>query len=268
MEVLLLGYGAMILRVSRMRSIALFLPVMCFLSANAQTTALPFQWQDQTLWVDFEQTNLAASVRQTIRDDIAHSMSLIPVTNVTFAVLTTGDQFYGRYTGAATISDKTPINYCHGIFDYYTTMAGTNYFQIDVRACSNYLAAISLTNQYASAISSFSNFLNQVRTGFSVTNMTLAQKRALFWNPTILNYWEQQSETNFEQALTAAIPSAPTPVVTSPLPSILAYSVHDDIIEGGNTPLLCCEFKSWREGDWARKVVFVYVDGSWRFCLP
>lgn len=251
---------------------AIFLPLFLMaglvLNCNALSTALPFQWHDQTLWIDFEKTNLTESVRYAIRDDVAYSMSLIPVTNVTFAILTTNDQFYGMYTGAATISDQTQINYCHGIFDFYKTIAATNYYQIDVRSCSNYVAAISITNQYASAISSFSNFLNQVRAGFSVTNMTLSQKRALFWNPAILNDWELQSGNNFEQELTAAIPCTPTPTVNSPTPSILAYSVHDDIVEGGNPALLCCELKIWREGDWAHKVVFVYVEGSWRFCLP
>ena len=39
-----------------------------------------------TMGLDFKETNLTASVKNAIRDDIAYSMSLIAASNVTFEV--------------------------------------------------------------------------------------------------------------------------------------------------------------------------------------
>ena len=51
-------------------------------------TNLTFQWHGQTMGVEFEVTNLTASVKAAIRDDIAYSLSLIPTNDVAFNPLT------------------------------------------------------------------------------------------------------------------------------------------------------------------------------------
>ena len=54
--------------------------------AYAQTTNLTFQWHGQTMGLEFETTNLTASVKNAIRDDVAYALSLIAASNVTFEV--------------------------------------------------------------------------------------------------------------------------------------------------------------------------------------
>jgi hypothetical protein len=142
--------------------------------ACAQTTNLTFQWHGQTMGLEFETTNLTASVKNAIRDDIAYSMSLIAASNVTFEVSAPNT----NHTGVVSFHYKTPINYLEGELCFYKTIGGNVWWQIDSETCSKYLAAIALTNQHAVAVNSFSNFYHQVINGFDITGMTLEEKKA------------------------------------------------------------------------------------------
>ncbi len=248
---------------------AVFLPL--FLMAglvwdcNAQPTALPFQWHGQTMGLEFEQTNLATSAQIAIRDDIAYSMSLIPFTNVTFTVLAPTNSYYGKYNGFVSFSCTTPINYCEGVLCYYKTIGDVINFQLDPKACSNYIAAITLTNQQETAVNAFSDYLSQFKTGIDVSNMTLTEKKALLWNPPLMKLLEETSGNRFEELLEGAIPSVPAPDGARPQPSILAFSVQTNLPEEWAPPLLCCNMKAWRGENGDRRLSFCYVNGSWRY---
>ena len=250
------------------RMIAIIACLLVFVCARTQGTELTFQWSGQTMGVDFEDTNLTASVKYAIRDDIAYGLSLIPPTNVTFEVLTPTSSGYGKYAGFMTVSHTTPINYCDGILCYFKNIGGNKVFQLSPAVCSNYVAAIALTNQYASAVTALSNYLHQAEAGYDVANMTLAQKRDFFWNPPLMEKIEILKGGQFEQFLNASIPDVNDPIKgVWPFPSILCFKVSSELIAGGNQPVLSCKVIGGHlEDDDINTFLLVYIDGFWRFC--
>lgn len=245
-----------------------FVPIMTMFAAvylQAQASPLPFQWHGQTMAVDFELTNLTASVQIVIRDDIAYSMSLIPSTNVNFSLLLPASSYYGKYSGSAHFDCNTPINYCEGVLCYYTTVGTNICWQIEPQVCSNYLAAIAVTNQHATAVNAFSNYLHQFTTGIDTSNMTLTEKKALLWNPPLVQLLEETSATEFEELIGGAIPAVPAPPGACPAPSILAFKVETDLPQEWCPPLLCCNVKVWRGASGRDIFRFCFVNSTWRF---
>jgi hypothetical protein len=234
--------------------------------AYAQTTNQTFQWHGQTMGIEFETTNLTDSVKSAIRDDIAYSLSLIAASNVTFEVSAPNT----NHTGVVSIHYQTPIDYCEGVLCFYKTIGGNVWWQIDSETCSNYLAAITLTNQHATAINSFSNYFHQVKTGFDITGLTFAEKKAFFWGP-LVDVFAQEEGDNFEQFISDALTVRPSPLPESmflPLPSILAFSAwkakEDDMQP---VPVLLCTLKHWNPVNESTKWYFVYAGGKWRYCF-
>jgi len=235
----------------------------------AQTTNWTFQWHGQTMGLDFEVTNLTKSVKAAIRDDIAYSMSLIPTTNIVFEVFPPTSPSYGKYTGFADFYFPR-INYCGGILCFYKTVGGNVRWQIGEEASSKYLSVIALTNQYASAIHSFSNFYHNVITGFDVSGMTLEEKKS-FFSGSLLDEWEQEKGDEFEQFITAGLSLRPSPFpewASPPLPSILAFSKWEiDEIDVVPKPELLCQMRRWSPMNKNTLWSFVYAGGKWRYCL-
>jgi len=235
----------------------------------AQTTNLTFQWHGQTMGLDFEATNLTKSVKIAIRNDIAYSMSLIPTNNVTFDVLAPGHPDFGSYTGFVDFLDVR-INYCSGVLCGYKTDVGNVRWQIGEETSSKYLAAIAVTNQHALAIAAFTNYFNQF-TGGQIDNssMTLAEKKALLWNPPFLQQVKKAygDTDKYEELIGGMIPRVPAPPGACPFPSILAFTIETDLPDEWNPTLLCCEVRYWAEGIYGgpRKFLFCYVEGTWRF---
>lgn len=253
-----------------MKTVVSLIIVISAIWSHAQTNSLLFQWHGQTMGVGFEPTNLTDSVEHAIRDDIAYSLSLIPSTNVTFATLSPSSSGYGKYAGFITISHLTPINYCDGILCYYKNIGENVVFQLSQSVCSKYMAAIALTNQYASTINSFSNFYYHVQTGFNVTNMTLEEKKSYYWGA-FVNEFEQEEGANFEQVLTATLSSRPAtlpPWTFPPMPSILSFSLWEaDATDTLPTPVLLCQVRRWDPVNKSTKWSFVYAGEKWRYCL-
>jgi hypothetical protein len=236
---------------------------------HAQTTNLTFQWHGQTMGLYFEATNLTASVKRAIRDDIAYSMSLIPTTNVVFEVFPPTSPSYSKYTGF--VDFHTPrINYCGGVLSLYKTAGGNIHWEIDTNTSTKYLMAIALTNQYATAISAFTNFHHNLVKGFDVSGMTLAEKKAFFWG-SLIDEIEQEEGANFEPGITATLSQRPSPLpewMFPPRPSILAFSKWEmGKIDDLPTPVLLCLAKHWTPENKNTKWPFVYVKGKWRYCL-
>ena len=239
-------------------------------AASGQDLSWTFQWEASRYGLVFEDTNLVASVKNAIRDDIAYALSLIPSTNVTFEALTPTSSNYGKYAGFVTFSHSTPINYCDGILCYYKSSGGQTVFQLDPEACTNYAAAIALTNQYASAMTALSNRLQQAMIGYDVAAMTLAEKRDFFWNPPLMEKIETMEGGRFEQFLNDSIPDVNDPIHgVWPFPSILRFKMSSGLIKGGNPPMLSCDVIGGNldTGD-IDTFTLVYVDGVWRFCPP
>ena len=229
----------------------------------AQTNGLTFQWHGQTMGVEFEVTNLAASVKNAIRDDVAYALSLIPSTNVTFEALTPVSSGYGKYAGFARFSSAR-IDYCTGVLCFYKTVGNMVCWEIDTDTSTTYLAAIAVTNQYATAVNAFTNYFYQFTEGkIDTSKMTLAEKKALVWNPPFMQRLEADYRDTLEEILSEIVPAVPAPLGACPFPSILAFTVEIDFPEEWNPPLLCCEVKFW--GEYKSTFLFCYVDGKWRF---
>ena len=243
--------------------------IMLGTSYGYAQTNLTFQWHDQTMGVQFAMTNLTASQKITIRDDIAYSMSLIPTNHVAFEALSPTSPDYASYTGMARFYYDTPIDYCEGVLSFYKAIGGNIYWQLGEETCSNYLAVITLTNQYVTAVNSFSNFYHQVINGFDVTGMTLEEKKSFFWNATVVETLEEMEGANFEQFLTEVLsfrPGLPPPDALFPYPPILAFTVYEDEeIMGTPLPVLFCHVKRWYPDIKQTKWDFVYFNGKWRY---
>ena len=219
--------------------------------------------------LDFEVTNLTKSVKAAIRDDIAYSMSLIPTTNAVFEVYPPTHPDSTKYTGFARFSSAR-INYCEGVLFFYKTVGGNVCWQIDSDTSTEYLAAIAITNQHALAIAAFTNYFNQFTGGqIDNSNMTLAEKKALLWNPPFLQQVKKAygDTDKYEELIGGMIPRVPAPPGACPFPSILAFTIETDLPDEWNPPLLCCEVRYWAEGIYGgpRKFLFCYVEGTWRF---
>jgi hypothetical protein len=248
-----------------MKTVILAVAVLSALFSFAQQSAhLPFQWHGQTMGIDFETSNLTSAVKAAIRDDIAYAMSLIPSPHVAFEALTPTSSGYGKYTGSITVSHTTPINYCDGVLCYYKSVDNAIVFQLAPSVCSEYSTAIARTHQFSAEMLSFSNFINQVKTGYHVADMTLDQKKALFWPPSIVAEWQTIMGANFEQDITDALPDSPAPTGTWNMPSILAYQTVDIPMENTNQPSLLCELKVYGAASGERKMRYIYANGAWR----
>jgi len=233
----------------------------------AQTTNLTFQWHGQTMGLAFEATNLTASVKQAIRDDIAYSMSLIPVTNAVFEVYPPNHPDSAQHTGFARFSSAR-INYCEGVLFFYKTIGTNICWQIDTDTSTEYLAAIAITNQHAKAVAAFTNYFNQFTGGkIDTSKMTLAQKKALIWNPPLLQKLEDNYGDQLDEMLSGVVPAEPAPPGACPFPPIIAFRIRTDLPADLKPPLLWCEVKYWAEGVYGGPMTFLfcYVNGKWRF---
>jgi len=235
----------------------------------AQTTNWSFQWHGQTMGLDFEVTNLTKSVKIAIRNDIAYSMSLIPTTNVVFEVFPPTHPDSAKYTGFARFSSAR-INYCEGVLFFYKTVGSNVCWQIDADTSTKYLVAIAVTNQHTVAITAFTNYFNQFTGGkIDTSKMTLAEKKALVWNPPLLQHIEEayEDKEGLAELLGEVVPAVPAPPGACPFPPILAFKVETDLPAEWKPPLLCCEVRYWSEGIYggSSKFFFCYVTGKWRF---
>ena len=251
-------------------AIVIIAGVMAITCAQSQTAGLTFQWHGQTMGIDFELTNLTADVKGAIRDDVAHALSLIPSTNVTFEALTPTSSNYGKYAGFVTFSHATPINYCGGVLCYYKNSGGQPLLLLAPETCAKYAAAVTLTNQYVAAMVALFNRLQQAMAGYNVSAMTLAEKRNFFWNPPLMEKIETMEGDRFEQFLNDSIPDVNDPIHgVWPFPSILRFKMSSELIKGGNPAMLSCDVIGGNldTGD-IDTFTLVYVDGIWRFCPP
>jgi|GEM_PF-3181030 len=247
------------------RMIAIIACLLVFVCARTQGTELTFQWHGQTMGVDFEDTNLTVSAKSAIKDDIAYALSLIASSNVTFSLLTPDSSYYGEYKGFVNFGADTRINYSEGVLCYYKEIDGNIRWQIGSQVSSNYLAAITLTNQYASAVSVLSNYLHQFTAGIDISGMTLSEKKALLWNPPLLRLLEETSGDEFEELVGGAVPAVPAPPGACPFPSILAFKAETDLPAEWEPPLFCCNIKVWRGASGGGTFLFCYVNGTWRY---
>ncbi len=238
-------------------------------TAFAQTNANQwvFQWGGQPRGILFGGTNLTDSQKCAVRDDINCVMSNVAVSNTELFVFSPGHPRYGQADGLMNISLKGKI--CPSAFPlaYYKMTNGVFSFVLSDAECSFYAEAVALTNTFSAQISSLPATLIPFTNGFNIASMTVPQKRAVIWNPTI-----QQRLGNDDQAFVelfdSSMPNAPD-LLRFFLPSVLSFKLQP--LEDGGDALLTCTVlgESLFEGNRkAESSLFVYVNGGWKFCPP
>ena len=159
--------------------------ISLLVSASVSYSQLPdlswtFQWETNSYGLLFEDTNLTALVKASIRDDVQGVLAYNPATNAFFHSMTASDPQYGVYAGRMTLDDATmPSDFPLSL---YKVFGGTNYFAVAISSSSNYTAKIALTNQQQVAISGLSNFLFTVE-NMTSSNTTIQAFQQKWWHP-------------------------------------------------------------------------------------
>lgn len=154
--------------------------VLCFhaLCLNAADLSWTFRWDDTDCGIYFEDTNVTATTKMAVRDDVTRILSFNPASNATFNALMPTDPRYGQYAGKFSLSRGVyPSQFT---IQYYNTFDGTNFLVCPPGMTSNYLVRIAMTNQALEAYSCLSNFVNTIN---QVSTNTLSQTTfaSLFW---------------------------------------------------------------------------------------
>ncbi len=239
------------------RCIRVFL-LLSSLLIYAQPATFNFQWGEQTCGLLFDDINLTAQVKGVIQDDIELIFSRVPSNIATFAITNNV-----HYTGGLDGIDGR-LYYPRGFrFGTYKTIGATNYYYVRATVSTNYIAAIDLTNRYASAVQSFSPFLSRLEQ-INLGNITTNEYVQLFWEmregrvSTLLDFDGEQGW------ITEGIAKAKEWFFFRP--SILAFSERTV----GQHTYLCVASYSVNRTDHSKYQdgACVYAQGAWRFFNP
>jgi hypothetical protein len=238
--------------------IAISMFPMCATLAQTNWT---FQWHGQERGIIFVQTNLSKSVKAAIRDDIAQVMSKVVASDITIYPARPDHPDLGKVDGLMDFVSKVhacPNNFPLG---YYRMINGTPFFLLSEEECSVYASAVALTNQYASAIGTLSNFLAsaEAMTTANTTTNAFLQK---FWHldKNRVLKMSDEPEMNFPKAIQTWGGD-----VRHIYPSILQFKYDTD----ERLKCLHAEIKTVKKNDPqdGSTVHVVYKNGKWRFLV-
>jgi len=145
--------------------------------------AYTFHWGMEDYGLVFESTNLAASVKASIANDIERGFGFVPAANTSFLPLPSTHPDFGKYTGNLVVSNF--FVYWPDIFvkqfGRYQLLNGTNHFIISDTLGTCYQDKISLTNTHVTAINSFSNFFASV-SGLTTNAASATLFKQIWWS--------------------------------------------------------------------------------------
>jgi hypothetical protein len=226
-------------------------------SVRAQDVPWTFQWDGVDCGLIFEASNLTASTKAAIRDDVQRVFTLTRRTNAVFHALAPGNVGFGTYTGW--VEHDADISWPKGFkVSSYLTSGTINSFLLDSDCCQKYLQKIALTNQYQTAVCAVSNFISTITTA-TTNNLSRNAVLELSWSiranrgatmddisdPEYRDIFRNWQEFPFH-----------------PPVSILDFSSEPAF--GQTWLFLALRFKAILEADTIEMPV-VYVNGMWRF---
>jgi hypothetical protein len=235
------------------------------IQAQTNDWSWTFQWGKDTCGLLFADTNLTASVKAAIRDDIAKVYASVSTNDIYRRIYTPQDPEYGTFVGYVGTPGDSGCPREIGGWEYKLNK-GNRYFYVDKELSDKYLTQIALTNQHKVAVGSLTNFLHTFNS--TITNNVIPPESLQMW-------WSTKQEipvsTTFKKKGSSYIYIEPDEVVKfwnqwSDLhifvPSILNLEYKDTPQEGG---LWCTTFwKTKSEGRYELGLDLVYRDGSWR----
>jgi len=230
------------------------------LCATFAQTNWTFQWHGQERGIIFSQTNLSKSVKIAIRNDIAQILSNIPVSNFEIYPVLQDDPDFGKVDGLINFTGKEHVWPDDFRFGDYRVINGMTNFVLSVETCVTYASAIALTNKYATAIGSLSNFLASAEAMTPVNTNAFLQK---FWhhNKNRVTVISDIPEMNFSKAIETWGGD-----VRHIYPSILQFEYGS---LKGKPACLHAEIGTVAKSDPNDKssVHVVYKNGKWRFLV-
>jgi hypothetical protein len=138
--------------------------------AQAQTNSVDwswtFKWGGDTCGLLFENTNLTASVKAAIRDEVSKVYASVSTNNLYTKIYTPSDPKYGIFVGFVGLQDDFGGPAELGGWKYILHN-GNKYFHVQEKVSAKYLEQIALTNKYKVAVGSLSNFLATVNSTFA-----------------------------------------------------------------------------------------------------
>jgi hypothetical protein len=212
----------------------------------------------------FEDSNLAASVKASIRDDIQLVYSHNPSSNAEYRVYQSGDAQFGHYLGNMHLDGNwiCPA----GLNSWnYVSLGGINYFCVTKEISDRYIQSIALTNQFHNQVASLSNFLHAAKT-MTTNSITPAGFARLFWIH------------EAERAAQAADMGTPENINTNIHlwssgtyyhPSILQFrdGADGDYAAFRCTVNISLQTTAWKNNRDPNPEELVYKNGRWRFVL-
>lgn len=242
-------------------------------AANQQDNPVDWSWTFQrdgeACGLLFEDTNLTASVKAVIRDEVCLSYSFVDSSNIFTRLYPSYDPRYGGFTGVDGIKGT------HGCVKElcwwdYKMHDGSKYFHIKRELSDKYLQKIALTNRHEAAIGTLPLFLHAFNST-TTNNMVPADYLPLWWSlkresppsPPFL-MWRKDADTKPESDVVSFFSQfCDREIIVT---SILNFF-------DANTPTgdgLWCKtmFRRRENGYYEPGLLLVYREGKWRVTLP
>ena len=239
-------------------------------AVNAQTgtpdLSWTFQWDGARYGLLFETDGLSSAILNTIRNDIEQTYRFNPRTSASFHVYLPGDENHGKYRGRVSLGNTVACP--DELQDWnYRVYGGMNYLVVTESLCANYIGKVALTNQHASALGSFSNFLHTAN-HLSITNTTPVAFAQMWWRFQEGRVGAEADDTpqSFLEGIQAMSEELHYP------PSLLLFwerePTHWDAPSDGQSAFGCTIRsvpKAGGNGFDGVDMDVVYKDGQWRF---
>ena len=146
--------------------------------ASGQDLSWTFQWGTNRYGLLFDATNLSASAKGAIRDDIELLLSYMPQNETEIYILKSGDSYYGEYVGRISWPNRKGMKPFP--LSVYSVFGNTNYYHVSESRSVEYLAGIALTNQYRKAVTAIPGWFSQ-RASASTNTMSCAEYVDCVW---------------------------------------------------------------------------------------
>ena len=251
-------------------AIMLFANVLVLAQPPPDDWSWTFLRDGETCGLLFEDTNLTASVKAVIRDEVCRSYSFVPSSDRFTKLYVAGDPEYGTFIGRdGTMGNNGGATGLGGW--QYKLHNGNRYLHVKKELSAKFLQAIALTNQHEAAIGSLTNFLHAFNST-TTNNVVPSAYLPMWWSleqdiplsPSFKRQWEDTPGLMSEATIVQFCGQFCEYEII--FPSILNFRYGDSQAAGG----FGCEvvFRRRSDGYYERRWMLTYRAGKWRMVLP